>query len=31
MLVLIDGLIYAKGTYAELEKSKDKKIKAFFE
>ncbi|HXB42139.1 MAG TPA: ATP-binding cassette domain-containing protein [Bacteroidia bacterium] len=31
MLVLVDGLIYAKGTYQELEKSKDKKIKPFFE
>jgi phospholipid/cholesterol/gamma-HCH transport system ATP-binding protein len=31
LLVLIDGLIYAKGTYAELEKSKDKKKKAFYE
>jgi phospholipid/cholesterol/gamma-HCH transport system ATP-binding protein len=30
MIVLIDGEIYAEGTYEELEKSNDKKIKAFF-
>ena len=31
ILVLIDGIIYATGTYEELEKSKDKKINSFFE
>ncbi|HWY13453.1 MAG TPA: ATP-binding cassette domain-containing protein [Bacteroidia bacterium] len=31
MMVLIDGNIYAKGTYQELSRSKDKKIKSFFE
>jgi len=30
MMVLIDGLIYAQGTYEELAESKDKKIKSFF-
>ena len=31
MLVLVDGSVYAKGTYQELERSKDKQIKAFFQ
>lgn len=31
MLVLIDGVFYAQGTFDELEKSQDEKIKAFFE
>lgn len=31
LLVLINGLFYAEGTYEELEQSKDYKIKAFFE
>lgn len=31
MLVLIDGVFYAQGTYEELEKSTDEKVKAFFE
>jgi phospholipid/cholesterol/gamma-HCH transport system ATP-binding protein len=30
MIVLLDGEIYAEGTYDALSKSKDKKIKAFF-
>jgi phospholipid/cholesterol/gamma-HCH transport system ATP-binding protein len=30
MIILIDGEIYAEGTYEELERSSDKKIKAFF-
>lgn len=30
MIVLIDGIDYAQGTYAELEKSDDPKIQAFF-
>ncbi len=31
MLILIDGKIYAEGTYDELERSTDEKVKAFFE
>lgn len=31
MLVLIDGVFYAQGTFEELEKSTDEKVKAFFE
>jgi phospholipid/cholesterol/gamma-HCH transport system ATP-binding protein len=31
MLILIDGKIHAEGTYEELEKSEDEKVKAFFE
>lgn len=31
MLVLIDGVFYAQGTFEELEKSEDEKVKAFFE
>jgi phospholipid/cholesterol/gamma-HCH transport system ATP-binding protein len=31
MLVLVDGEIYAKGTYKELEQSKDEKIMPFFQ
>ena len=31
LLVLVDGLFYAEGTYEELKQSNDKKIKAFFE
>lgn len=31
MLVLIDGVFYAQGTYEELEKSGDEKVAAFFE
>ena len=31
LLVLIDGLFYAEGTYEELKQSTDKKIQAFFE
>jgi phospholipid/cholesterol/gamma-HCH transport system ATP-binding protein len=30
MVVLIDGVFYAEGTYKELAASHDKKIKAFF-
>lgn len=31
MIVLMDGIFYAQGSFEELEKSKDEKIKAFFE
>ena len=31
LLVLIDGLFYAEGTFEELKQSNDEKIKAFFE
>ena len=31
LLVLVDGLFYAEGTYEELKQSNDKKVKAFFE
>ena len=31
IIVLLDGICYAEGTYSELSKSKDKNIKAFFE
>ena len=31
LLVLVDGIFYAEGTYEELKKSTDAKIKAFFE
>jgi phospholipid/cholesterol/gamma-HCH transport system ATP-binding protein len=31
IVVLMDGCCYAEGTYAELERSRDKKIKQFFE
>ena len=30
MILLVDGINYAQGTYAELSQSKDEKIKAFF-
>ena len=30
MVILINGIDYANGTYAELSKSKDPKVKAFF-
>jgi phospholipid/cholesterol/gamma-HCH transport system ATP-binding protein len=31
VVMLIDGICYATGTYEELEKSTDKKVKQFFE
>ena len=31
IVVLIDGICYAEGTYAELARSQDKKVKQFFE
>ncbi|HWY37209.1 MAG TPA: ATP-binding cassette domain-containing protein [Bacteroidia bacterium] len=31
LMLLMDGVLYAQGTYEELEKSTDKNIKAFFE
>lgn len=31
IVVLIDGICYAQGTYAELARSQDKKVKLFFE
>ena len=31
IVVLIDGICYANGTYAELQRSNDKKVKQFFE
>ena len=30
MVLLVDGIDYAKGTFAELAASSDKKVKAFF-
>jgi phospholipid/cholesterol/gamma-HCH transport system ATP-binding protein len=30
MILLIDGINYAEGTFAELKASTDEKIKAFF-
>ncbi len=30
MILLVDGIDYAKGSYEELVKSKDEKVKAFF-
>jgi phospholipid/cholesterol/gamma-HCH transport system ATP-binding protein len=29
--ILVDGTCYAQGTYEELQKSNDKKVKQFFE
>jgi phospholipid/cholesterol/gamma-HCH transport system ATP-binding protein len=31
IVMLIDGICYATGTYEELQNSKDKKVKQFFE
>ena len=31
VVILMDGKCYAEGTYSELEKSGDKKVKQFFE
>ena len=30
MILLVDGINYAQGTYTKLSQSKDEKIKAFF-
>jgi len=30
MILLVDGINYAEGTFSELKASKDEKVKAFF-